>query len=255
MANQLLMSGAMYDEQEDEDTAYHFLLLMDEMPQTHHGAHIPKEWILLDSQSTISIFSNCHLLKNIHKSDGWMHFHCNAGITRTNLMGNFGGCGMVWYHPDGIANILSLAEVCKQFHVTYDSSKRNEFIIHKPDGSTKWFIQSERGLYYLDTSTKGIMVINTVDENKSKYSNTDYSCTQLARRIQQMIGHPSTCDFLHFVDHNLLPNCPITRWDILTTEHIFGPDLGSLKGKTVQWKLILVKVHTTSIPATIMEQY
>ena len=70
-----------------------------------------------------------------------------------------------------------------------------------------------------------------------------------------MIGHPSTCDFLHFVDHNLLPNCRITRWDILTTEHIFGPDLGSLKGKTVQWKLILVKVHTTSIPATIMEQY
>ena len=156
---------------------------MNGMLQTCHGVHIPKEWILLDSQSTISIFSNCHLLKNIHKSDGWIHIHCNAGITRKNLVGDFSGYGTVWYHPDGIANILSLAEVCRQFHVTYDSSKHNEFIIHKPDGSTKQFIQSERGLYYLNTSTKCVMLIDTVDNNKSKYSNTDYSHAQLVCRI------------------------------------------------------------------------
>ena len=63
IADQLLMAGTMYDEQEDEDTTYQFLLSMDGMPQTHHGVHIPKEWILLNGQSTISIFSNCHLLK------------------------------------------------------------------------------------------------------------------------------------------------------------------------------------------------
>ena len=147
MADQLLMAGTMYDEQEDEDTTYQCLLSMDEMPQTCHGVHIPKEWILLDSQSTISIFSNCCLLKTIHKSDSWMHIHCNAGITRTNLMDDFSGYRMVWDHPDGIAYILSLPEVRKRFHVTYNSSKRNEFIVHKLDGSTKWFLQSERGLY------------------------------------------------------------------------------------------------------------
>ena len=51
--------------------------------------------------------------------------------------GDLSGYGTVWYHPDGIANILSLAEVHKQFHVTYDSSQQNEFVVHKPDGTTK----------------------------------------------------------------------------------------------------------------------
>ena len=162
-----------------------------------------------------------------------MHIHCNARITRTNLLGDFSVYGMVWYHPDGIANILSLAEVCQQFHFTYDSSKQNEFAVHKPDGSTKQFIQLERGLYYLDTSSKGITLITTVDDNKSKYTNTDYSHAQLVHKIQQMIRWPSTCDFLHFVDNNLIPNCPITRQDILAAELIFGPDLSSPKGKTV----------------------
>jgi len=41
-------------------------------------------------------------------------------------------------------------------------------------------------------------------------------------------------DFIHLVDNNLLSNCPVTKMDILAAEHIFGPDLGSLKGKTTQ---------------------
>ena len=110
-AKQLFMSGAISGAPEDIDTAYQFLISTNGTPQTCHGAHIPKEWILLDSQSTVSIFSNCQLLRNIRKSDGWMHIHCNAGITRMNLVGNLSGYGTVWYHPDGIANILSLAEV------------------------------------------------------------------------------------------------------------------------------------------------
>ena len=137
-ANQLFMSGSVHGEQGDVDTAYQFL--SNGSPQTCHSAHIPKEWILLDSQSTVSIFSNRRLLMNIRKSDGWMHIHCNAGITRTNLIGDLSGYGTVWYHPDSIANILSLAEVCKQFHVTYDSSQQNEFVVHKPNGINKRFI-------------------------------------------------------------------------------------------------------------------
>ena len=162
-----------------------------------------------------------------------MHIHCNAGITRTNLVGDLSSYGTVWYHLDGITNILSLGEVCKQFHVTYNSSQQNEFVVHKPNGTTKRFIQSDRGLFYLDTSSKGITLITMVDDNKSKYTNTDYSLTPLAQRIQRMIGRPSTRDFLHFVDNNLIPNCPITRQDILVAKHIFGPDLCSLKGKTI----------------------
>jgi hypothetical protein len=36
--------------------------------------------------------------------------------------------------------------------VTYDSHEGNRFIVHKPDGGSRTFEESERGLYYLDTA-------------------------------------------------------------------------------------------------------
>ncbi|KAL7501945.1 hypothetical protein ACHAXN_000085, partial [Cyclotella atomus] len=37
---------------------------------------IPSTWILLDSQSTIDVFSNCNLLTNIHSTTTTMHIKC-----------------------------------------------------------------------------------------------------------------------------------------------------------------------------------
>jgi hypothetical protein len=76
--------------------------------------------------------------------------------------------------------------------------------------------------------------VNTVANNQSSYTKRDFSRAELARKIQKMMGCPSTCDFLRYVDNNLLPNCPINRQDILAAEHIFVPDVGALKGKTVR---------------------
>ena len=77
-AEQLFMPGSLNGAMGDVNTAYQFLVSSNGNSQTCHGAHIPKEWILLDSQSTVSIISNCRLLRNIRKSDRWMHIHCNA---------------------------------------------------------------------------------------------------------------------------------------------------------------------------------
>jgi hypothetical protein len=46
---------------------------------------IPKTWILLDSQSTIDVFSNHELLCDIRPTKTTMHIKCNAGSKSTNL--------------------------------------------------------------------------------------------------------------------------------------------------------------------------
>jgi hypothetical protein len=49
-----------------------------------------------------------------------MKIHCNAGIITANMIGDLPGYGSVWYHPNGTANILSLACVKEHgFRVTY----------------------------------------------------------------------------------------------------------------------------------------
>ena len=58
------------------------------------------------------------------------------------------------------------------------------------------------------------------------------------------------------MENNLIPNCPVTRRDIVAAEHILGPDVGSLKGKTARRRPLGVGLYNhASIPAGIVEQY
>jgi hypothetical protein len=115
------------------------------------------------------------------------------------------------------------------------NSDHNIFVVTKPDGTVFEFWQSDSGLYFYDLASnkcKEAIMIDTVASKKSRYTNEDYSRAVLAHQLQIKVGRPSTKDFLRIVARNQLPNCPITQDDILAAEDIFGPDIGSLKGKT-----------------------
>jgi hypothetical protein len=97
------------------------------------GSNIPRNWILLDNQSTVDICCNRSLLSNVCESSGSMAVHCNAGQRNTNLVGDLDGYGTVWYDPEAIANILSLKKVKEKYHVAH-SSDRGAFIVTKCNG-------------------------------------------------------------------------------------------------------------------------
>ena len=215
-------------------------------------------WILLDNGSTIDVFHNSKLLRNIRTSDTTMKINCNAGIKRTNKIGTLPGYGDVWYDEHGIANILSLSNVSKRYHVTYDSRNDDGFIIHKPAGPNQYFRQHKSGLFFLDTQKNNEdahLFLTTVDDNKTKFTKRDVKLAELARSIQNRIGRPSLRAYTNIIKNNLLPNIPISVKDILNAERIFGPNLGSIKGKTVRTKPNSINITEIDLPDDIKDLY
>jgi len=87
-----------------------------------------------------------------------------------------------------------------------------------------------------------IVLITTVDCIKNtllKYSHADKALS-----IQDIKGYPNTKDFIKYVEGNMLPDCPIKKANILHTDEILGPNLGSLKAKTTRTTPSKVQIDT-----------
>jgi hypothetical protein len=185
-----------------------------------------------------------------------MTIHCNAGMVKTTTVGDLPGYGTIWYHESGVANILSLSRVINSgYRVVYDSAGKNEFLLTKPDGNSVVFEQAAQGLFFVDVGTSGSVFMNTVADNKLNFTSRERQRADLARKLQQIIGRLSTRNFVHIVNQNLLPNCPITVADIMAAEEIYGPDIGSLKGKTVRRGADEVRPLVTTVPCSILTRY
>ncbi|KAL7487947.1 hypothetical protein ACHAW6_013525 [Cyclotella cf. meneghiniana] len=218
---------------------------------------VRQSWILLDSQSTVDVFSNGELLTIIHKVKTMLHIRCNAGVKTTNLREELFGYGIVWYFPDGIANILSLSWVKERFRVTFDSATDNAFHVHKPNKILR-FTEATRRLYYFDTDQRTeecTVLVQTVEDNRKKFSAQDYLKAKIARALQRRVGRPSTAQYIHIIQKKQISNCPVTVQDIKNAEFIWGPDLGSLKGKTVRRQPAAVRTEVYNVPLQVMQQY
>jgi hypothetical protein len=224
------------------------------------GLNIPVSSVLIDNGSNVDVFCNASLLSDIRTVGRRMYIRCNAGVRWTDQQGHLSGYGLVWYCPSAIANILSLSNISRRYRVTFDSRGGNQFLVTRDDGSVRAFGMSDSGLYYSDYSAKDVhatVLVTTVDNNKSKYTKAEVSRAEVARKLQTSIGRPSTRDFVRIVNSNLLPNCPVSKRDIMAAEDIFGPDIGSVKGKTTRRtpRRVSTEDAFTVLPKSVHDRY
>ena len=213
---------------------------------------IPSSWILLDSQSTVSVFNNSSLLHDIKHSADNLLVYTNGGTQTSSLQGTSDIFGKVWYNPESLANIVSMALLRRSCRITMDTSIENAICVHRRDGSVMKFREYESGLYYFDmadsnsinssvTAYQPFTFIQSVADNKAFFSQREIDQANRARALYRKIGRPSESEFQPLLQLNLIHNCPVTPDDAKRALVIYGPDVATLKGKTA-------KKATTSVP-------
>jgi Reverse transcriptase (RNA-dependent DNA polymerase)/Zinc knuckle len=232
----------------------HFTFYQDNIP----GAMIPDHWVLLDSQSTVSVFKNKSFLSNIRPSDTKMTVYTNGGTQVSSLIGDVNNFGTVWYNPDSLANILSLAEVRKVCRVTMDTDDEPAMFVHRNNGMVMKFVEYKSGLYYHDTSQQehNFTFVSTVTDNKRRFTDREIADADAAIALHRKLGRPSQKQFELMLKEGHIRNCPVTVDDAKRAFLLYGPCVANLKGTAVKHSLSHVEsVKFISLPDYILEHH
>ncbi|KAI2499682.1 Reverse transcriptase (RNA-dependent DNA polymerase) [Fragilaria crotonensis] len=224
---------------------------------------IDPNWILLDSQSTISVFRNKDMLCNVRRSPHILRAITNGGHQDSSMIGDFPNLGPVWYNERSIANILSLADVRKVCTVTMDTSKQPAINVKRKDGSIMSFVEHPSGLYVYDgnqhpnSSVTAYTLVSTVADQKKLFSRRQIEAADAARALYRKIGRPDEAEFQTILQNNWIRNCPVTPDDAKRALLIYGPDIAVLKGKMTRSgaEPSAPTFRAVQIPAPILEHH
>jgi len=229
-------------------------------------APIDSNLVLLDSQSTVNLFSRPEHVTNIRPANKPIRVHCNKGTLETTLQADFGDTP-VYFDSRGIANVLSLYLLGQKFKVTYDSEDRGGVFKVFTKAGVVEFKPTKKGLHALDITDNpeaAYLLVNdadiaydspvrTVRNNYEGFTKKQIQQATQARRLMGMIGSPTEREYQALVRLNLLKDCPISNADIINANRIFGPDLANIRGKKVRRKPEHVNTEIVEIPKHILE--
>jgi hypothetical protein len=225
---------------------------------------INSNFILIDIQLMVDLFSNPKNVHNIRPACNAMRVHYIKGMMATTQEADFGDMA-VYFNANGIDNVLSLHFLGKKFHITYDSHNHGRvFKINMlkgiiefnptPKGQhTLHLSQNPEAAYLLvnnadllytplkDSTPPSTAVpdqlhvhVTTVRQIYDGFTKKHIDQAATAQRLMRMIGSPSECNFQSLVHLNLLKDRPDTRTLTKNAHTIFGPDLATIRGKTVR---------------------
>ena len=231
-----------------------------------HRGSIPLNTLVLDSGATVNLMNNPDFLTNIRSTSKAITIHCGGATVSNNQVGDI--CNELrnlplphtgyFFHPTGVANLLSLARVSKEHRVFLDTSIENAFYVYDDDNNYIKFELNDNNLYclHVDDGTSPHVFLTTVGNKSKTYSDLDVRRATLARDIQNRLALPSDVDLANSLENGTIPECGINRRDIRIAKDIFGPNGNSLEGKTVQRKSKLARSdEVMDLPKSIVDEY
>ncbi|MGL6130279.1 MAG: hypothetical protein ACRCZ9_01525, partial [Fusobacteriaceae bacterium] len=211
--------------------------------------------ILLDNQSTMSLFCNKKMVYNIRASDEKMTLQSNGGSMTVHMIADVGeDAKPVWFSEKAITNILSLKDVVERYAVSYNSNE-SAFIVHRDNrGLPDMLFKMHRsGLHYFYPNKKDFMFISTVRDNMLPYSKRQIAGAQKAKDLYASLAYPSLADFKWIIRSNQIKDCPVSVEDTEIATNIWGPDIAALKGKTTRKTPAHVTTDIVAVPASIRQ--
>jgi hypothetical protein len=228
---------------------------------SNEGVTLDKYDILLDNQSTISIFSDFDIVSNVSKAIEPITINGISGSLEVNQIANAGSFGTVYFHQDAVANIVSLAAIIDTHGrdvVRYDS-ENDLFVVHFPNSKTYVFERKGRlyvcnvayvfnpmdsvhhpenneSDYYGKTS-----LVTTIRDNEMNFSKREVANAKKTKELKRLLGYPSDADLLDLIKTGI-KDAPIDESDVRRANQIYGKGLAEVKGKNTVEKPPAVKI-------------
>ena len=223
-----------------------------------------KKLVLLDSDSNTTVFCEKKYVKEIWDVNETMGLGTNGGgrLTSTKKC-NIPYLGEHWFNEDSITNIIAMKDMTDRYRVTMDSAVEKALFVHLPHKIIV-FKQLKNNLYGMDPNDpessiskeeyqiKNIQMTSVVTDNLKYMSERQRKRAKAARKVFQAVGTPTTQDLKAIIRMNLIKNMEITTEDVNLAEKAFGPDVGSMKGKSTRKSPIPAFSNVIEIPRELL---